>query len=145
MTTTKPSRSKTASQCQSLALSPCQTPVKTSSSASCQDLNYQVSILSNCMNRNKTLMQQNVILMQSALHSFIHFHIPRSEKRIVNYCCGCTCAVLLTLAFSFSPLEPTDNANVSFVTYKGDYYVSTETNLMHKVDPETLETTKKVT
>ncbi|XP_071327991.1 carotenoid-cleaving dioxygenase, mitochondrial-like isoform X2 [Trachinotus anak] len=40
--------------------------------------------------------------------------------------------------------KPTDNANVSFVTYKGDYYVSTETNVMHKVDPETLETTKKV-
>ncbi|XP_049582717.1 beta-carotene oxygenase 2b [Syngnathus scovelli] len=38
----------------------------------------------------------------------------------------------------------TDNANVSFVTYKGDYYVSTETNTMHKIDPETLETTKKV-
>ncbi|XP_029373434.1 beta,beta-carotene 9',10'-oxygenase [Echeneis naucrates] len=41
-------------------------------------------------------------------------------------------------------VTPTDNANVSFVTYKGDYYVSTETNIMHKVDPETLETTKKV-
>ncbi|XP_037321072.2 carotenoid-cleaving dioxygenase, mitochondrial [Pungitius pungitius] len=40
--------------------------------------------------------------------------------------------------------KPSDNANVSFVTYKGDYYVSTETNIMHKVDPETLETTKKV-
>ncbi|XP_071762126.1 carotenoid-cleaving dioxygenase, mitochondrial-like [Centroberyx gerrardi] len=40
--------------------------------------------------------------------------------------------------------KPTDNASVSFVTYKGDYYVSTETNFMHKVDPETLETTKKV-
>ncbi|XP_060902015.1 carotenoid-cleaving dioxygenase, mitochondrial-like [Labrus mixtus] len=40
--------------------------------------------------------------------------------------------------------KPTDNANVSFVTYKGDYYVSTETNAMHKVDPETLERTKKV-
>ncbi|KAM7399799.1 hypothetical protein PAMP_019043 [Pampus punctatissimus] len=40
--------------------------------------------------------------------------------------------------------KPTDNANVSFVTYKGDYYVSTETNAMHKVDPETLEATKKV-
>lgn len=42
------------------------------------------------------------------------------------------------------PPEPTDNANVSFVNYKGDYYVSTETNVMHKMDPETLETTKKV-
>ncbi|KAG7237030.1 hypothetical protein INR49_032875 [Caranx melampygus] len=40
--------------------------------------------------------------------------------------------------------KPTDNANVSFVTYKGDYYVSTETNVMHRVDPETLETTNKV-
>ncbi|XP_033969267.1 beta-carotene oxygenase 2b [Trematomus bernacchii] len=40
--------------------------------------------------------------------------------------------------------KPTDNANVSFVTYKGDYYVSTETNVMHKVDPETLKTTQKV-
>lgn len=58
--------------------------------------------------------------------------------------CLC-CAVLVTLATSSSPLEPTDNANVSFVTYKGDYYVSTETNVMHKVDPETLEATKKVT
>lgn len=51
------------------------------------------------------------------------------------------CTINLTTYF---PLEPTDNANVSFVTYKGDYYVSTETNAMHKVDPETLETTKKV-
>lgn len=42
------------------------------------------------------------------------------------------------------PPEPTDNANVSFVTYKGDFYVSTETNIMHKVDPETLEAIQKV-
>jgi len=42
------------------------------------------------------------------------------------------------------PTEPTDNANVSFVQYKGDYYVSTETNFMHKIDPETLETKEKV-
>ncbi|KAM4567050.1 beta-carotene oxygenase 2b [Odontesthes bonariensis] len=40
--------------------------------------------------------------------------------------------------------KPTDNANVSFVTYKGDYYVSTETNIIHMVDPETLAATKKV-
>lgn len=43
------------------------------------------------------------------------------------------------------PAEPSDNANVSFVTYKGDYYVSTETNIMHKLDPETLQSTEKVT
>lgn len=41
-------------------------------------------------------------------------------------------------------IEPTDNASVSFVQYKGDYYVSTETNFMHKVDPETLMATEKV-
>lgn len=40
--------------------------------------------------------------------------------------------------------EPTDNASVSFVKYKGDYYVSTETNFMHRVNPETLETLEKV-
>ncbi|KAG7471380.1 hypothetical protein MATL_G00123880 [Megalops atlanticus] len=44
----------------------------------------------------------------------------------------------------FDKMQPTDNASVSFVTYKGDYYVSTETNFMHKVDPETLETKEKV-
>ncbi|XP_034034981.1 beta,beta-carotene 9',10'-oxygenase [Thalassophryne amazonica] len=40
--------------------------------------------------------------------------------------------------------KPTDNASVSFVKYKGDYYVSTETNFMHKVNPENMETLGKV-
>uniref|UniRef100_H3C2K9 Beta-carotene oxygenase 2b n=1 Tax=Tetraodon nigroviridis TaxID=99883 RepID=H3C2K9_TETNG len=40
--------------------------------------------------------------------------------------------------------KPTDNANVSVVTYKGNYYVSTETKIIHKLDPEKLETTQKV-
>lgn len=40
--------------------------------------------------------------------------------------------------------EPTDNANVHFVKYKGDYYVSTETNYMRRVDPQSLETKEKV-
>lgn len=60
----------------------------------------------------------------------------------MSYCCACHVFANFGIFFSF--LEPTDNANVSFVTYKGDYYVSTETNIMHKVDPETLETTKRV-
>lgn len=55
--------------------------------------------------------------------------------------CWCTCYRISNSKLSF-PLEPTDNANMSFVTYKGDYYVSTETNIMHKVDPDTLETEK---
>ncbi|KAM3920985.1 carotenoid-cleaving dioxygenase, mitochondrial-like [Leptodactylus fuscus] len=38
----------------------------------------------------------------------------------------------------------TDNCSVNYVLYKGDYYVSTETNFMRKVDPETLETLEKV-
>ncbi|MCJ8748617.1 hypothetical protein PDJAM_G00166920 [Pangasius djambal] len=44
----------------------------------------------------------------------------------------------------FERMKPTDNANVSFVKYKGDYYVSTETNLMYKIDTDTLETKEKV-
>lgn len=40
--------------------------------------------------------------------------------------------------------EATDNANVNFVKYKEDYYVSTETNYMRRVDPQTLETKEKV-
>uniref|UniRef100_H3D2G9 Carotenoid-cleaving dioxygenase, mitochondrial n=1 Tax=Tetraodon nigroviridis TaxID=99883 RepID=H3D2G9_TETNG len=44
----------------------------------------------------------------------------------------------------FEMIEPTDNASVNFVKYKGDYYVSTETNFMHRVDPENLETLEKV-
>ncbi|KAM4703961.1 carotenoid-cleaving dioxygenase, mitochondrial-like isoform 2-T2 [Rhinophrynus dorsalis] len=38
----------------------------------------------------------------------------------------------------------TDNGNINYMQYKNDYYVSTETTMMHKVDPETLETREKV-
>ncbi|KAM3920984.1 carotenoid-cleaving dioxygenase, mitochondrial-like [Leptodactylus fuscus] len=38
----------------------------------------------------------------------------------------------------------TDNGNVNFVKYKKDFYVSTETNMMRKVDLATLETAQKV-
>ncbi|XP_023562390.1 beta,beta-carotene 9',10'-oxygenase isoform X3 [Octodon degus] len=38
----------------------------------------------------------------------------------------------------------TDNTSVNYVQYKGDYYMSTETNFMNKVDIETLEKTEKV-
>ncbi|KAK5917860.1 hypothetical protein CgunFtcFv8_002671 [Champsocephalus gunnari] len=44
----------------------------------------------------------------------------------------------------FEMMDSTDNASVSFVKYKGDYYVSTETNFMHRVNPENLETLDKV-
>uniref|UniRef100_H0VFN5 Carotenoid-cleaving dioxygenase, mitochondrial n=1 Tax=Cavia porcellus TaxID=10141 RepID=H0VFN5_CAVPO len=44
----------------------------------------------------------------------------------------------------FEMTAMTDNTNVNYVRYKGDYYMSTETNLMNKVDIETLERTEKV-
>lgn len=40
--------------------------------------------------------------------------------------------------------KTTDNAGVNFVKYKGDFYVSTETNFMRKIDPVSLETKEKV-
>ncbi|KAG9261489.1 beta,beta-carotene 9',10'-oxygenase-like [Astyanax mexicanus] len=40
--------------------------------------------------------------------------------------------------------KSTDNAGVSFVKYKGDFYVSTETTYMRKIDPQSLETKEKV-
>ncbi|KAL7839286.1 hypothetical protein SRHO_G00259440 [Serrasalmus rhombeus] len=40
--------------------------------------------------------------------------------------------------------KATDNAGVNFVKYKGDFYVSTETNYMRKIDPQSLETKEKV-
>ncbi|XP_069894549.1 carotenoid-cleaving dioxygenase, mitochondrial [Dipodomys merriami] len=44
----------------------------------------------------------------------------------------------------FVPPVMTDNTNVNYVKYKGDYYISTETNFMNKVDIETLDNTEKV-
>ncbi|XP_015273498.1 PREDICTED: beta,beta-carotene 9',10'-oxygenase [Gekko japonicus] len=44
----------------------------------------------------------------------------------------------------FESMDMTDNCNVNYVVYKGDYYVSTETNFMHRVDVETLESQEKV-
>ncbi|KAI3371916.1 hypothetical protein L3Q82_006789 [Scortum barcoo] len=44
----------------------------------------------------------------------------------------------------FQTPKATDNANVNFVKYKGDYYVSTETNYMRRVNPQSLETKEKV-
>ncbi|XP_054549074.1 carotenoid-cleaving dioxygenase, mitochondrial isoform X3 [Talpa occidentalis] len=44
----------------------------------------------------------------------------------------------------FVPPAISDNTNVNYVRYKGDYYVSTETNFMNKLDIETLEKTEKV-
>ncbi|XP_019719759.1 beta,beta-carotene 9',10'-oxygenase-like isoform X2 [Hippocampus comes] len=44
----------------------------------------------------------------------------------------------------FEIIKPTDNGNVNLMKYKGDYYVSTESNFMHRVNPESLETLEQV-
>lgn len=40
--------------------------------------------------------------------------------------------------------KATDNASVNFVKYNGDYYVSTETNYMRRINPQSLSTKEKV-
>ncbi|KAM6965078.1 beta-carotene 15, 15-dioxygenase 2, like [Aplochiton taeniatus] len=55
------------------------------------------------------------------------------------------CKNLFARFFSrFKIPKATDNASVNFVKYKGDYYVSTETNYMRRIDPQSLETKEKV-
>ncbi|XP_051902563.1 carotenoid-cleaving dioxygenase, mitochondrial-like isoform X39 [Hippocampus zosterae] len=44
----------------------------------------------------------------------------------------------------FEIIKPTDNGNVNLMKYKGDYYVSTESNFMHRVNPESLETLEQI-
>ncbi|KAJ8401705.1 hypothetical protein AAFF_G00376760 [Aldrovandia affinis] len=44
----------------------------------------------------------------------------------------------------FEMPKPTDNASGNLVKYRGDYYVCTESNFMHRVDPEKLESIGKV-
>lgn len=60
--------------------------------------------------------------------------------------CACVRAAGLraTLTRRSQPSVPesTDNCNVNFTVYKGDYYVSTETHRMRKVDLETLDSEK---
>lgn len=54
------------------------------------------------------------------------------------------CKSMFERFMSTFQLRFTDNANVNYTSYKGDYYVSTETNFMFRVDPKTLETKDKV-
>ncbi|XP_077105855.1 carotenoid-cleaving dioxygenase, mitochondrial-like isoform X2 [Ranitomeya variabilis] len=54
------------------------------------------------------------------------------------------CKSLYDRFMSKFKVASTDNCSVNYVLYKGDFYVSTETNYMRKVDPETLDTREKV-
>lgn len=74
-------------------------------------------------------------------------HIQANDFKERNLEKAQSVRILLTLwkAFLlFVATEPTDNASVNFVKYKGDFYVSTETNFMHKVNLENLDTLEKV-
>lgn len=51
---------------------------------------------------------------------------------------------MLANQWAMWPTEATDNASVNFVKYNGDYYVSTETNYMRRINPQSLETKEKV-
>ncbi|XP_059812845.1 carotenoid-cleaving dioxygenase, mitochondrial-like isoform X1 [Hypanus sabinus] len=44
----------------------------------------------------------------------------------------------------FENVDATDNGSVNFALYKGDYYATTETNFIYKVNPNTLETEEKI-
>ncbi|XP_035240746.1 beta,beta-carotene 9',10'-oxygenase-like isoform X1 [Anguilla anguilla] len=83
---------------------------------------------------------------------FLHSHSYRANSehdRIVVSEFGTTsvpdpCKNFFQRFLSRFEMLQTDNANISFTKYKGDFYVSTETNFMHKINPETLETNEKV-
>ncbi|KAG8434465.1 hypothetical protein GDO86_012732, partial [Hymenochirus boettgeri] len=73
-----------------------------------------------------------------------------SENRIVVSEFGTTAmpdpckSIFQRFLSRFETLIPTDNGNINFVQYQNDYYVSTETNVMHKVDLDLLRTQEKV-
>ncbi|CAN9513356.1 unnamed protein product [Ophioblennius macclurei] len=78
-------------------------------------------------------------------------YVQNSEKnRIVvsefgTFASPDPCKSIFERFFSrFQIPKATDNAGVNFVKYKGDHYVSTETNYMRRVDPQSLETKEKV-
>lgn len=63
--------------------------------------------------------------------------VPEFVKTALKYS-------MLTDLWAMWPTEATDNASVNFVKYNGDYYVSTETNYMRRINPQSLETKEKV-
>ncbi|XP_053307679.1 carotenoid-cleaving dioxygenase, mitochondrial [Spea bombifrons] len=73
----------------------------------------------------------------------------KSENRIVISEFGTLampdpCKSVFERFMSKFKLTSTDNCSVNYVQYKGDYYVSTETNFIRRVDPKDLETLEKV-
>ncbi|XP_072281947.1 carotenoid-cleaving dioxygenase, mitochondrial-like isoform X2 [Pyxicephalus adspersus] len=96
-----------------------------------------------------TIANGNVTYMSKFLQSNA-YKSNESENRIVVSEFGTLstpdpCKNLFQRFLStFEISEPTDNGNINFVKYKKDYCVSTETNIMRKVDPVTLQTKEEV-
>ncbi|KAM8927666.1 carotenoid-cleaving dioxygenase, mitochondrial-like [Pelodytes ibericus] len=77
------------------------------------------------------------------------YKMNKSENRIVVSEFGTLampdpCKSVFDRFMSKFKIISTDNCSVNYVQYKGDYYVSTETNFMRKVDPKELDTLEKV-
>lgn len=90
----------------------------------------------------------SVTYMSKFLESDV-YNVNKSQNRIVvsefgTLASSDPCKSLYDRFMSKFKIDSTDNCSVNYVLYKGDYYVSTETNFMRKVDPETLSTLEKV-
>ncbi|XP_069598640.1 carotenoid-cleaving dioxygenase, mitochondrial-like [Ranitomeya imitator] len=96
-----------------------------------------------------TIEKGNVTYMSKFLQSD-SYKANESENRIVVSEVGTVampdpCKTMFQRFVAlFEMPKPTDNGNVNFVKYKKDYCVSTETNIIHKVDLATLGTAGKV-
>ncbi|POI28935.1 hypothetical protein CIB84_007315, partial [Bambusicola thoracicus] len=94
--------------------------------------------------RNGTVTYQSKFLQSNSyLINNQHNRIVVSEFGTLAMPDPCK-SVFARFMSRFDPPKPSDNANVSYVVYKGDYYVTGENNCMYKVDPETLEMKEKV-
>ncbi|XP_052552968.1 carotenoid-cleaving dioxygenase, mitochondrial isoform X3 [Tympanuchus pallidicinctus] len=94
--------------------------------------------------RNGTVTYQSKFLQSNSyLMNNQHNRIVVSEFGTLAMPDPCK-SVFARFMSRFDPPKPSDNANVSCVVYKGDYYVTGENNCMYKVDPETLEMKEKV-
>ncbi|XP_063799268.1 carotenoid-cleaving dioxygenase, mitochondrial-like isoform X2 [Pseudophryne corroboree] len=93
---------------------------------------------------NGTVMYMSRFLQSDAYRSNeSHNRIVVSEFGTVALPDPCK-SLFQRFVSTFELPKPTDNGNINFMKYEKDYYVSTETNLMCKVDPVMLETKEQV-
>ncbi|KAE8592642.1 hypothetical protein XENTR_v10018831 [Xenopus tropicalis] len=96
-----------------------------------------------------TIENGNVTYMSRFLESD-SYKTNHSENRIAVSEFGTTAmpdpckSIFYRFLSRFEMPNPTDNGSINFMKYQNDYYVSTETNLMHKVNSDLLVTKEKV-